>query len=392
MTEFHYRARDETEKIREGVIDAESRVEAADLLQGKGLKIIRLAEQIGTARAFTFAADSRYWSVFCRQLSVLTETQSTYDALSFMAAQEENRLLSDLCQAVAGGRSLSEAMMMYGGKIPLCVTHLIKVGERSGRLPEVLGRLADYLDRETAARQKFRAAMLYPTLLAAATFLALAIMLTFILPGFAELFNDLSAPLPLSTQILLGFGQFAVEYALVFPTVLLILLIMWRVLIRRERFAREIDRLKLKIPIFGALQQDVAWLHILSALTVMQRSGLRLAESLYLVSDMSENRYLTWSLNEARQKMEHGSTLKAALSDCLPVPLVLGLIAAGEQAGCLEEMLAKSADYVAMSAESRLSRVEALAEPVMILIVGAFVIVIAISIVLPILDVIDSAM
>ena len=395
MKLFSYRVKDDTGQILNGEIGAESRDAAARLLQKRGWRVIHVAPgQNKRTASKNPLQDSDYLALFCRQLAVLSETRPLHDALKLMTLSNNEpavaKLLTALQQSLVGGHSLSEAIGSLPGRNSLRLAHFIKVGESAGNLPAVLTQLADYWEREVAAKRKFGAALMYPVLLGAVTLAALVIMLVFILPGMTMLFANMEVPLPLPTRIIMGVGEFVTANGVYLAVGSCLAAAVFLYLNRQDDFGRQFDRQKLRLPIFGVLWRNVAWRQILSALAVMQNAGLRLTDSLELVKDITGNRFLQRGLSEAKQRVEHGSTLKAALNIDTLSPVILQLIEVGEQTGRLEEMLTKGADYAALTAEDRLNRIQALAEPVMILLVGGFVIILVLSVVLPVLDTLDG--
>ena len=399
MSVFYYRVKDGNGQIREGEIEAAERDEAATLLRTQHLHIIRLTAVPRTLRWLNKSDspnDSRYMALFCRRLALLADTRSLHESLKLMAAQETASQTAEqlhvLCRSVESGHSLGESMLKQPQRFPARVAHFVKVGEQSGNLPTVLEKLADYLEQEATARQKFGAAMLYPALLSVATLAALLIMAVFILPSLTVMFADLDAELPWPTRLLLNVSEFITADGFYLSGGLCLGAVLLVYLNRQDKFGRRWDRQKLNLPIFGELWLNVAWLHILSALAVMQSGGLRMTESLTLAQDIPDNRYLRQILIEAERKVEHGSTLKAALEGADVPPMILQLIEVGEETGRLEEMLGKSAAYVKITAEDKLNRIQALTEPVLVLAVGAFVVMLVLAVVWPILDMVDGIM
>ena len=394
MAFFHYVACGAGGDMREGELEADSAREAARIVRGQALRVLRIEERERKRprRLFSFSAvTGKHAAFFCRQLAVMAETQPIHDILAVMEKQGGDRayhaMIQEVRKSVELGHSLADSLKKYEAAFSASAIHLMEAGEASGSLPEILSRLADHLEREYAAKQKFRSVMLYPLILALAAASSLMVMLVFILPSFVGLMEGLHVELPLPTRILLWVGHFLEAYGSLLLAGGAGLSVFFRHLYGKEGFRRKVDGLLLRLPVLGSLKRDVAWMHILGTLSVLQSGGLRMDESLSMASRIPDNRYLQAFLEEAKKSVQHGYSLTAALQGNPVFPaMLLQLVAAGESSGRLEEMLRKAADYCGISAENTSRRLQAMLEPAMILVLGGVVILFVLAVVLPLLD------
>lgn len=394
MALFHYVACSADGGMREGELEADSARGAARIIRGQALRVLRIEERQGRKGKGFFSFSSiteKHAAFFCRQLAVMAETQSIYDILLAMEKQGGDRayqkMILDIRKSVELGHGLAISLKKYEDAFSPGAIHLIEAGEASGSLPEFLERLADHLERDFAAREKFRSIMLYPMILALAVFASLAIMLIFILPSFVGLMEGLHVNLPMPTRILLLLGHFLEDWGQWLLAGCVGCSVLFWYLCGKDSFRRRVDRLLLRLPVIGSLKRDVAWMHILGTLSVLQSGGMRMDESLSMVSGVSGNRYLQSFLMDVRKKVRHGSSLTSSLQDPSVFPaMLLQLVAAGESAGRLEEMLLKGANYCQFSAENTSRRLQTLMEPALILVMGSVVLFFVLAILLPLLD------
>lgn len=400
MDRFKYTARTSSGELQEGALVADGMREAAKILREQGMFVVKLLK-CKKDRALFFDVNSKgnykYAALFCRQLSVMLEEQPLNEILGILSNQKGDKKYLEMVHGIRKhiemGKSLSDAMGKYREIFPANVIHIVEAGQESGSLSTVLQRLADFLEKEYAARQKLQSAMLYPALIGSAVVSAICFMIIFILPTFVILFENFRTELPLPTRILLELGRFAELYGGIIPLVLVIVFLGVVNLLRQESIRNRIDYWILRIPIVGSWRQDAEWMHILSTLAVELESGMRIDVAIRMVREVSSNRYLQQFLEKLGEDVSHGYPLVHLLERC-PVfpPMLLALVAAGEGTGRLEEMLRKCADYCELSADNFSQRLQAVAEPAMLLLLGGTVLGFVLSIVLPLMEMMDQAM
>lgn len=400
LERFKYVARTPSGELQEGTLDAEGLREAARILREQGVFVVKLLKSKSDRTFFSgpqSAGNSKYAGLFCRQLSIMLEEQPLNEILDMLSKQKGEKkyreMVQGIRQQIETGKSLSEAMEKFRAIFPANVIHIVEAGQESGSLSNVLERLADFLEKEYAARKKLESAMLYPILIGIAVICAICFMVVFILPTFVVLFENFHTELPLPTRILLGLGHFAESHGMWIPLMSAGVLAGFAWVLRQEAVRDIIDYWVLRIPLIGPWRQDAEWMHILNTLAVELESGMRIDVALRMVREVPSNRYLQKFLGELENSVSHGYPLVHLLETCPVFPaMLLELIAAGENTGRLEEMLHKAADYCELSSENFSQRFQAMAEPTMLLLLGGIVLVFVLSIILPLMEMMDQAM
>lgn len=406
MTTFAYQARNRSGERFSGTVEAETLHAAAQTIRQQGLWIAslevqhsggaerRLAGQVGKW-FHSPTASARMVVLFCRQLTVLlTAGLPVHEALR--ALQVRNRrdryqkLLDELLQAVVQGKSLAEAMQAFPRVFSPMVVSLIRAGETGGSLEAVFSRLADFQEKSYVAGEKMKAVLLYPVILGLTTLIAFIFMTVFILPTFASMLINLHAELPLLTRgllvlsaavqahgLLLLIGGLGVSVAVVY-------------LYQQPAVRLQADRLCLGVPFYGRLRRDTAWMMVLGTLSLLLETGIPLHRALDMVRPVAENLYLQVQLKTVSQAVERGRALADSLSNCHEFPAMLReLVQAGERAGALDQTLQKAAEFCSVTAENESQQLQALAEPLAILLVGGLVFCFVLSIILPLLGAVD---
>lgn len=384
-----------------GEVEAASRQEAAHIIRRQGLWITDLSCKDNSVepkrtyfnRLLSSVGDAQI-ALFCRQMSVLLGAGiPVHEALkSLLAGGRQgsyNRLLKQLYQQVLKGKSLSVAMDESGSFSPRIV-RLIAAGECSGTLEETFSRLADYLAKTVKAREQLKSILLYPAIIGITALVMLIFMTVFILPAFASMLDNLHADLPLPTQMLLGLSAFLQAYSK--ETMLAICIIvmgMWG-LLRCPVVHCACHRVILSLPLMGEMARHAVWSLICSTLAMLLEQGIPIHDAIKITAPATGNRYIENELMHVQSKVRNGSSLLSALRDCGSFPPILQeMLDAGEQAGQLEIMLLKAADFCAVMAENESARLQALAEPAAILTVGGLVFFMVMAVIMPLLNTMD---
>lgn len=391
MTEFDYKARDADGRMSRGSLRAASKREAAKRLSDGGLFVVRLRPARMKWRPEA-KPDRRFSVLLCRRLAVMLSAGVTIgEALRVLSGQETKgaggQILKGLYRAVADGERLSEAMARWPRLFAPRITALVDAGERSGSLDILLERLADSLESDYAAREKLLTLMMYPCVLAATIAMAAGFLLIFVFPVFVSMFQSLSMELPLPTRLLLGAYDFLGEYGLgLFLAVIAAAVFALR-LYRREAFRLRVDRVLVRLPVWGGLLLSAERTSLADTLSVLLSSGLVIDQALSVVQGVTENAFLRQGLRRAHLEVQKGYPLSEALRGSrIFSPMHLELLATGEAAGELEAMLAKISSYCRLDMDTRAERIRVLLPPVALLLLGGVVGFIIFSTVLPLLD------
>ena len=404
MKMFSYRACTADGRIRCGVVAAESAPAAVRTLAAEGKTALDIRER-RTVRVPSvpilhggITAEDRI--AFLHELAALLAAgMPVHEALGHIRAgvvsdSAYGRLVCALHEDVLRGLSLSQAMELRGARVfAPSLVGMVRAGEESGRLDTVLHEAAEMSAEAHILRESLRSALAYPVFLLAATAVSVLLMIVFVLPVFAVLLRDLGAELPLPTRILLGLSDAVAAYPYVLLTVAATVL-MGGVLSRRvPRLRLFADAFLLRVPVLGTFVRLVAWQTILRTLVILLRSGIRLDSAVGLASSVTGNRALSLRLERMEQRLVEGRTFSQVVARESSLPALLrGMLSAGEAAGDLERLLGHAADYCRRRADVYAARMEALAEPLMISLVGCIIFFVVLSVLLPIFDAMDVMM
>ena len=326
-----------------------------------------------------------------RELSTLLEAGLTLDRslqiLIELGDQERIiRVLGDLQNRVRGGATFSAALEQQGGQFPRLYINMVRAGESSGALDAVLGRLAEYLEKTADLRDTVISALVYPLILLVVAGLSVILLLVFVVPQFAVLFQDMGAALPLPTRIVMGVGDFFRD----FWWALLVLIAIIAVLIEKALAKPEVrdrfDSRVLRLPLFGDLIWKLETARFCHTLATLLKNGLTLLSALNLAKEVVNNRKLVELMTEAGEDLKHGRGLAQPFTQREILPqMALQMIRVGEESGALDTMLAKVASIYDKETQSSVKRLLTLLEPALIIGLGVVVAGIIISIIVPIL-------
>ena len=386
-----------------GTITAESAPAAVRTLAAEGKIVLRIKEQ----HSFRLPDVLRVWGgiteeeriAFLHELAALLEAGlPVHEALAHLCAgvserSSYGRLIAALHAEVSRGMPLSQTMEMRPAAFPESLVGMVRAGEESGRLDTILREAAAALTESHVLRESLRSALLYPLFLLAATALSVLVMTVFVLPVFAALLRDLGTELPLPTRLLLGISDLIGAHPHLVPA-LVVGVVLSAVLLRSAPSLRRYgDALLLHVPVLGMFVKLAEWQMILRTLALLLRSGIRLDRAVGLVRSVTDNRAIVHHLARMEQSLVEGRTFAQIVLHEPYLPSILrGMLAAGEAAGDLERLLQHAADYCRRRAGAYAARIEALAEPLMIVLVAAVIFFVVLSVLLPIFDAMDAMM
>ena len=404
MKMFSYRACTVDGQTRCGVVAAESAPAAVRALAAEGKTALDIRERrtvrVPSVPILHGGITPEDRIAFLHELAALLAAgMPVHEALGHIRAgvvsdSAYGRLVCALHEDVLRGLSLSQAMELRGARVfAPSLVGMVRAGEESGRLDTVLHEAAEVAAEAHILRESLRSALAYPFFLLAATAVSVLLMIVFVLPVFAVLLRDLGAELPLPTRILLGLSDTVAAYPYALLTVAAAVL-MSGVLSRRvPRLCLYADAFLLRVPVLGTFVRLVAWQTILRTLANLLRSGIRLDSAVGLASSVTGNRALSLRLERMEQRLVEGRTFSQEVARESSLPALLrGMLSAGEAAGDLERLLGHAANYCRRRADVYAARMEALAEPLMISLVGCIIFFVVLSVLLPIFDAMDVMM
>ncbi len=399
MPDFDYLALDTAGRERRGSVRAATPDDARASLSGRRLYVVRMEASTGASAPPLFSRGTMFrkklsgkqLTLFTRQIATLVQVSPLEEALRTIARQAEQehveRVLQNVHGAVLEGRRLSEAMGREPLSFPPLYRAMVSAGESSGTLPHILERLANLLERQAQVRSKVLSALAYPIVLAVvATFVVFALMI-FVVPQVVEQFEDVGQELPLLTRIVIGLSEFLAGWWWALAAALLAAALLAARALRDETLRLRFDRRLLRLPLLGRLLRDLHAARMARTLSTMIASRLPLLEGLRLTTQTIHNRALRGASADITESIRTGGSLSAALrrSAVFP-PLLVYLAASGEASGKLDVMLERAADYLEREFDSFTATALSLLEPAIIVIMGAIVAVIVLSILLPILQ------
>lgn len=329
-------------------------------------------------------------AVYSRQLSVLIDAElPLIQSLTILAEQTKNkyfkRVITSIREDVEAGSTLNQAKRKFPKAFDDLYCNLIASGEQSGSLDIMLRRLAEYIEKIVRLRAKVKQALIYPSAIVVFAVLVAIFLLWKVIPIFASIFSELGAELPFLTAFIIGLSHFVSKYILLILFGLVALVVVFRYFRRTEQGRWAVDRLILKVPLFGELMRKVAISRVTRTLSTLVAGGVPMLESLRITSSTAGNVLLESSVMDARKMVAEGKTLTEAFRETGQFPFMLTqMVNVGEATGTLDEMLTKLADFYDEEVDGAVSALLSVLEPVLLIFVGAMVGSLVISMYLPI--------
>ena len=395
MPVYKYKAINEDGSAIQGIIDAESVKAASEKLRKDGVYPSSISEtKKSKVRGYNpfKGVSSAELAVSTRQFSALISAGLPLEAsLVALAEQTEDQKLKEVFtqvrDRVSEGSSLTNALKEHKNVFSDLYTNIVKAGEASGTLDIVLFRLADFLEKSAALKAKVRSALIYPLFMFVVGSGVLFFMMTYVIPRITKIFEDSDRALPIITLVLITISNFFKNHYLIMFILFAITFVMAIRFFRTDNGKRVMDRLILKMPIFGKLASMVAISRFTRTLGTLVGSGIPLLNALEIGEAVVGNSVFVDALKDVRVNVREGSSLANPLRDSgVFPPLVTRMVAVGEQTGEMEEMFSKIADIYDLQVETTLSALTSLLEPIMILAMGVVMGFIVFAILLPIFD------
>ncbi len=402
MPFFLYQARDNKGKVVRGQIEATNEAIAADILlarQETPIKITLTDEEQTATQLFDGVFNRvkiQHLVVFSRQMYSLTKAGiPMIRAIVGLSESTTNKVLkatlADVASQLERGRSLSAAFASHGKIFPRLAVSIVHVGENTGRLEDAFLQLAEYFERDEETRKRIKSAMNYPIMVMLFITAAMFLLNMFVIPTFASMFSKLGADLPLTTQILIGTSNFFVDYWQIVIVGILGAIFSFSAYKNTEDGRFKWDRFKLKIPFVGSIIERSLLGRYSRSFSMILESGVPMTTGLTLVAEAVDNKFMESRIIEMRRNIEKGeSLLRSSVSSELFSPLVLQMVAVGEETGRVDELLKEAADYYEREVDFDLKSLTAKIEPVLITFVAVMVGVLALGIFTPMWDMMSA--
>ena len=330
--------------------------------------------------------------LFSRQMYTLTKAGvPLIQGLLNVSRSTRNEIMSEAIQDVAtaleSGRGLANGLAQNPKVFPTMYISIVRVGENSGALEESFEQMASYLELERDFRARLKAALRYPAMVIIAMFIAIAILMTFVVPVFADFFARADAELPLPTRIIVGASDFTVEWWWVILLGIAGAAYAFSGWIKTNRGAYLWDRTKLRLPAVGKILFQGTMARFARSFAMTYRAGVPLVQGMTLVSKAVENEYVGQAVADMRSGVERGESLsRTAESTGLFSPLVLQMISVGEETGNVDGMLLETAEFYEREVDYDLRNLSAYIEPILLVFLAALVLVLALGVFLPMWD------
>jgi type IV pilus assembly protein PilC len=399
---FEYKVRDTAGKIKTGKLEAESQAQVATKLKSMGYAPISVTQSnAGMNKELSIPGFGKKkvklkdLAVFSRQFATMVNSGlSLLRALNILTEQTESaelkRVLGEVRNDIETGNSLSASMSKHPDCFPPLMVNMCRAGEVGGFLDSVMLQIATNYEAEVKLKGKVKAAMTYPVVVFVMAIIGVTAMLLFIVPVFVGLFSDLGGQLPLPTRILVAASNAMKYMAPVLLVGLVVFSATWGTVKRKASVRNVIDPMKLKVPVFGNLFQKIALSRFARNLGTMMKSGVPILQSLDIVSETTGNVVLERAIRDVQESVRTGEALAAPLLKH-PVfpPMVVQMMAVGEDTGALDTMLHKIAEFYDQEVEATTEALTALIEPLMIAFMGAVIGSMIIALYMPIFKLMD---
>ncbi len=389
---FKYIGRDREGNPTRGEIEGENLNEARALLQSRGIYIIELKE-IKTRDVSLQKLKPQELIFLSRQLSLLLRSGVTIvQALDIIQENIKNknfkRVVQKVREYILGGESFSDSLKNFKGIFSDIFIEVVRVGEFTGNLDEVLLRISDFMEKEEDLRRKVKNALIYPEIVVGTIIVAIIFLLLTIVPIFVNLFKSSGVKLPLPTRILLGISNGIKNYWWIILPVIILIYFLFNLYRKTEKGKIQIDTFLFNMPtIIGKIYRENIFLRVAHTLETLIKSGISLGDSFELLSRVSGNYIVSKSLLNSREKIIAGMSISRAMIEEKIFPtLFVRMISVGEAGGNLEEVLSQMERYFESELDNDIKRFIAYLEPTLTIILGILVAFIAFSIYLPLFD------
>ncbi|MFM8999501.1 MAG: type II secretion system F family protein [Actinomycetota bacterium] len=395
---FAYKVRDRKGKIVSGTIDGEDQKAVAIRLREMGMTPINVTRaNTGLKTEIVLRpghVDGKDLAVFCRQFATMVGAGlPVLRAIGALTDQTSSKELAKVLRAirvdVEAGASLTEAMRKHPKTFGNLFVAMIRTGETTGMLSEVLMQMADQLEAEVTLRGKVKSAMTYPIAVVGLVVVILIAMLLFVVPQFKSIYDELNAELPAPTLALLGLSSLFQKFWYVFAIAVAGAVIGLRRWIKTPDGRARWDALKISVPVFGPLFHKVAIARFSTTLALLLRAGVPILTSFDVVQDTVNNAVISRAISKVKQSVREGESVAVPLSreEVFP-PMLVQMMGVGEESGSVDQMMSKVADFYSDEVTASVDALTSLIEPVLVVVIGVIVGGAVVSLYLPMFNII----
>lgn len=397
MPVYKYRAKNLKGETLDGEYEAVSLDVLEQMLRSKGYFLV---ESSVRGREFTLAdmygkISVKDIAVFCRQFAVILGSGITIlEAVGILRDQASKKRMKDILEDVYNelqkGRMLSEAIAPYDDMFPEFMKNMIRVGEASGTLDAILTQLADFYEYDNRLRRKIRSAMTYPTILAVLTVAVVTLLMVAVLPMFSDTLSGMGGTLPGITVFLMSVSRFMADNILLLASIAIIAVILFSYYIRTEKGRLWFDGLKLRLPVVKSTVLKTVTARFARSMSILLKSGIPIVNAMEIMKDLIGNRAVEKRFAEATSEIKEGKGIAGPMKRLgIFPPLLIHMIVVGENTGELDEMLSRTAGFFDEEVEEAIERAVSLIEPAMIIIMAVMIGVIILSVMLPMVSIME---
>ncbi|MBF0252270.1 MAG: type II secretion system F family protein [Candidatus Omnitrophica bacterium] len=380
MANFVYVAKDIGGKTIKGDVEAQDKANALDLLRNKNLMVLKL-EETSQKKGFSLFSSKKKITVdekviFFRQLATMIDSGiPVVMCLDILVDQCENptfqSIVADVRDSVNTGSNLSDAMNKNIAVFSSLIVNLIRAGESSGTLDQILDRVAVYLEKTNILQKKINSAMMYPAVISSMAIVITLVLILKVIPVFKDIFAGFGAKLPAPTQFLINFSEALQAYFLFFVAVGVLLFALGKAYFNTTKGKKVLDNFKLNMLIFGPLLRKVAISKFTRTLSTLVKSGVPILSSLEIVAKTAGNVVIEDAIVNVRDSVRDGETISAPLARSGIFPsMVTRMISVGEKSGQLEKMLGKISDFYDSQVDASVDGLTSMIEPLIIAVLG----------------------
>ncbi len=410
MPQFAYQGRNARGELVKGVLEGPSSGAVADQLFSTGITPVHINEASGAAAASAAGGARRFeirfgeqpveladLMLFSRQMHTLLKSGvPIIRALAGLQESSQNptlaKVVGEVRDGLESGRELSFTMRAHPKVFSSFMVNMVRVGEMTGRLDDVFLRLYEFFAFEKKMREDIRAALRYPLIVVFAITAAMFIVNIFVIPAFAKMFASFKTQLPLMTRILIGTSEAFVSYWWLMLAAIIAAVVGFRLYTAAPKGRYAWDWLKLKLPVVGSLVHKATLARFSRSFALAGKSGVPIVQSLALVAEVVDNAYLESRILQMRDGIERGeSILRTAVATGVFDPVVLQMVAVGEETGEIDELMAEIADMYEREVTIEVEGLTAKLEPILLVFMGILVLVLALGVFLPMWDMASAA-
>ena len=403
MAKYSWQGKDRSGKVQKGEMEAPNEAMVRAQLRRQGIAANKV-KQRGKGMDIEIKIPGMQPKVTTKDLVVFTRQFATMidaglpliQCLDILSNQQENvtfkQMLLTIKEDVEAGSTFADALRKHPKAFDELFVNLVAAGEVGGILDTILNRLASYIEKSMKLKKQVKSAMTYPTTIIGIATVVIGVILVFVIPAFEKMFADFGGALPMPTQIVINISNFIQNYILVIIGGFMLTIFLFKKFYASKRGREIVDELALKAPVFGTLIRKVAVAKFTRTLGTMVSSGVPILDGLDIVAKTAGNRTIEKAIIKVRQSISEGNTIADPLtkSGVFP-PMVCQMIAVGEQAGSIDTMLNKIADFYDDEVDDAVGNLTAMMEPLLMLFLGTTVGGLVIAMYLPIFKLAGAA-